>query len=166
MHKAIASAGRGRIGSVPGKVFSGDAGSTHRVTDMVDIPVKTLDDSTMLKVMANENMDSWALGPRVIDETIAVTKRFLEEHLEEAAKYSQLEKVNRDAPPIGAGCISRFLGWNETRVRYSLERLHLIDDGILDKESVESMPTDNAARELVDGNDKRIMRVNGNGEEG
>jgi hypothetical protein len=62
--------------------------------------------------------------------------------------------------------IARFLGWTSSRVGYSLERLHLIDEGILDKESVESMPTDNAARELVDGKDKRIMRVNGNGEEG
>jgi hypothetical protein len=131
------------------------------LTDWIDIPIKDLDDATMLKVMANENMESWALGPRVIDETVRVTKQFLEEHPEE------LKKCRKNVSgPAGADAISKFLGWNATRVRYSLERLHLIDDGILDKESVESMPTDNAARELVDGNDKRIMRVNGNGEAG
>jgi hypothetical protein len=56
------------------------------LTDMVDIPVKDLDDATMLKIMANENMESWALGPKVIDETIKVTKKFLDEHPEEVAK--------------------------------------------------------------------------------
>lgn len=112
--------------------------------------------------MANENMDDWKLGPKVIDETVRVTKRFLEEHPEEI----HLVAGRRSDQGIGAQTISKFLGWNETRVRYSLERLHLIDEGVLDREAVESMPSDRAARELVDGNDKRIMRVNGNGEEG
>jgi hypothetical protein len=122
------------------------------LTDMVDIPVKDLDDATMLKIMANENMESWALGAKVIDETVRVTKKFLEEHPEEI----HLVAGRRPDQGIGASTISTFLCWNETRVRYSLERLHLIDEGVLDKEAVESMPSDNAARELVDGNYKRI----------
>ena len=94
--------------------------------------------------MANENMEEWRLGPKVIDETVKVTKKFLEEHPEEVAK--------QDSPTgkIGLEMIAGFLGWNKTRVGYSLERLHLIDEGILDKEAVESMPSDNAARELVE----------------
>ena len=107
-------------------------------------------------IMANENMEEWRLGPKVIDETVRVTKKFLEENLEEAKKYSQLEKVRDNVPLIGVSCISRFLGWNNTRVSYSLERLHLIDEGVLDKEAVESLPSDNAARELFDGDYKRI----------
>jgi hypothetical protein len=97
------------------------------------------------------------VGPKVIDETVRVTKRFLEEHPEEAKKMG-VPKF----PPIGGNIkigvdiISRFLGWNHTRVSYSLERLKLIDEGILDKEAVESLPSDNAARDLVDGDYKRI----------
>ena len=49
-------------------------------TDEVDIPVKELTDALMLKIMANENMDDWKAAPQVIDETVRVTKRFLEEH--------------------------------------------------------------------------------------
>jgi hypothetical protein len=126
------------------------------LTDMVDIPVKTFTDATMIQIMANENMEEWRLGAKVIDEMVRVTKKFLEENLGEAKKYSQLEKVNLDAHSIGVACISRFLGWNTTRVSNSLERLRLIEEGTLDKEAVESMPSDNAARELVDGNYKRI----------
>jgi hypothetical protein len=122
------------------------------LTDWIDIPIKDLDDATMLKVMANENMESWALGPKVIDETVRVTKKFLEEHPEEI----HLTSGRRPDQGIGALTISKFLGWNETRVHYSLERLNLIDEGILDKEAVESMPSDNAARDLVDGDYKRI----------
>jgi hypothetical protein len=93
------------------------------------------------------------VGPKVIDETVRVTKRFLEEHPEEIAKVSPTGETGKK---LGAIIISRFLGWNETRVHYSLERLKLIDKGILDKEAIESMPSDNAARDLVDGDYKRI----------
>src|SRR3990167_2465851 len=44
--------------------------------DFVDIPVKELDDATMIKIMANENMEAWTALPRVIDETVRVTKQF------------------------------------------------------------------------------------------
>jgi hypothetical protein len=126
---------------------------------VIDIPVKDLDDATMLKVMANENMEEWRLGPKIIDETVRVTKKFLEEHPEEVKKYRKDASggVSVGTPEIvGIDTISRFLGWNRTRVQNSLERLHLIDEGILDKEAVESMPSDNAARELFDGDCKRI----------
>jgi hypothetical protein len=90
----------------------------------------------MLKIMANENMDDWKLGPKVIDETVRVTKKFLEEHPEEMAKI----KIPDDRPETKRSkketIISIFLGWNETRVHYALERLKLIDEGVLDKEAV------------------------------
>jgi hypothetical protein len=123
------------------------------LTDWIDIPVKDLDDATMLKVMANENMESWALGPKVIDETVRVTKKFLEDHPEEVKKIAPAGATGKS---LGRELIARFLGWNATRVSYSLERLFLIDEGILDKEAVESLPSDNAARDLVDGDYKRI----------
>jgi len=90
------------------------------------------------------------VGPKVIYEAVKVTKKFLEEHPEIAAKYWTKKKI------VSVETIARFLGWNHTRVGNSIERLRLIDEGVLDKEAVESMPTDNAARELFDGDYKRI----------
>jgi hypothetical protein len=118
-------------------------------TDEVDIPVKELDDATMLKIMANENMDEWKTTPAVIDETVKVTKQFLEEHPEEAAKCGQPEKSNKNDGSMGLSIISRFLGWNESRVKYSLERLKMIKDDTIDKEVIDSFPTERAARNFV-----------------
>lgn len=110
-------------------------------TDEVDIPIKELSDALMIKIMANENMDEWKTTPQVIDETVRVTKQFLEAHPEEV-------RVSMDTP-IGFGLISKFLNWNESRVRFSLERLHLIEDKIIDAEAIKSLPTERSARDFV-----------------
>jgi hypothetical protein len=54
----------------------------------------------MIKIMANENMEEYKVGPGVIDETVKVAKKFLEEHPEETG-------VSADTP-VGIGTISRF----------------------------------------------------------
>ncbi len=116
-------------------------------TDEVDIPVKELTDALMLKIMANENMDDWKATPQVIDETVRVTKRFLEEHPEEVKKVTPM-----GATPgiIGGPTICRFLGWDEHRVRYSLERLKMIDDDKVEHSVFTQLPTERAARNFVD----------------
>lgn len=114
-------------------------------TDEVDIPVKELDDAVMIKIMANENMEAWTALPRVIDETVRVTKQFLEEHPEEKKKISAHGRLTI----VGANMISNFLNWNEQRVRYSLERLHLIEDKIIDQQAIDSLPTERSARDFV-----------------
>jgi hypothetical protein len=114
-------------------------------TDEVDIPVKPLDDAVMIKVMANENMEDWKTSPGVIDETVRVAKRFLEEHPEE----KRLVCHGRADQGIGSPAISEFLGWDKTRVAHSLERLGLIDEGIVEPEAVRSLPTERAARDFV-----------------
>jgi predicted transcriptional regulator len=114
-------------------------------TDEVDIPVKPLDDATMIKVMANENMDEWKTSPGIIDETVKVAKRFLEEHPEEV----RLVAHGRPDQPVGAPVVSKFLGWPEMRVRYALERLGLIEEGVVEPEAVRSLPTERAARDFV-----------------
>ena len=43
----------------------------------VDIPVKDLDDATMIKIMANENMEDWETNTSVINETIQTVHDFL-----------------------------------------------------------------------------------------
>jgi hypothetical protein len=70
---------------------------------------------------------NWA----IIDETVKVAKKFLEDHPEEAGKYGDISKMRHDAS-IGASFIAKFLGWNKVKVTYSLERLNLIDTGATD----------------------------------
>jgi len=63
--------------------------------------------------MANENMEEYRTGPAIIDETVRVAKKYLEEHPEEAEPfYSQKRIVSMDT-------ISAFLNWPESRVGYS-----------------------------------------------
>ena len=113
--------------------------------DFVDIPVKELDDATMIKIMANENMEAWTALPRVIDETVRVTKQFLEQHPEEVKKLSSHGRLTI----IGKDMISQFLNWNESRVSYSLERLKMIQDDKIDREAIDSLPTERAARNFI-----------------
>ncbi|MBN2481944.1 MAG: hypothetical protein JXB19_09400 [Bacteroidales bacterium] len=95
--------------------------------------------------MANENMDEWKASIKVIDETVRVAKKFLEEHPEEKSKSQNdlaihgLQKgISKEAQIIG-----EFLKWGAMRISYSLERLKLIEEDIIDKEIIESMPTEN-----------------------
>jgi hypothetical protein len=115
--------------------------------DFVDIPVRDLDDSTMIKIMANENDESWGTSPKVIDETVRVVKKYLEEHKELIPAGS----MGAGHGIIGKTIISNFLNgnWSKTRVFRSLQRLGLIEKGELDKEAIESLPTERTARDFV-----------------
>jgi len=102
--------------------------------EIVDIPVKDLDDATMLKIMANENMDEWNMRPGVIEETVQATKKFLDEHPEER------EKIGGQSPKREASVIAEFLGWPWTRVKDALARLSDYKDGAIAKEAAHMMP--------------------------
>jgi ParB-like chromosome segregation protein Spo0J len=118
-----------------------------KLTDTVDIPVKELDDATMLKIMANENMEDWKTSPGVIDETVKAAKGFLEAHPEEILILS----VDKSRKPgeVNVRIIAEFLGWPPERVRYAIDRLGLIDEGIVEPEAVRALPTERAARDFV-----------------
>jgi ParB-like chromosome segregation protein Spo0J len=120
--------------------------------DYVDIPIRDLDDSKMIQVMANENHESWGMLPKVIDETVRVAKKFLEEHPEiKMTLRSMAQRVRQPNYPVGAEVISEFLGknWSKTRVRYSLERFELNEKKVLDKKATDILPTERSARNLV-----------------
>jgi len=125
--------------------------------DYIDIPIRELDDSMMIRIMANENDESWGTSPKIIDETVRVTKKYLEEHPEITATLSPMgERVRQPNYPIGAKIISEFLGgnWNETRVNYSLERIkgeetEETHEQHIDKEAIEMYPTERSARNFV-----------------
>ena len=114
----------------------------------VDIPIKEITNSDMLKIMANENDESWGTNPKIIDETVRVTKEFLEEHPEIT---KELAPTGTSPKNVGYRVISNFLAgnWYESRVRHSLERLKLIDEGIIESEAVQGLPTERAARDFT-----------------
>jgi len=123
--------------------------------DYVDIPVKELDDPTMIRIMANENDESWGTSPTIVDETVRVVREYLIKHI---------EVIKTKNPVHGQDCfyskeafqISEFLNgnWIESRVNYSLERIKLeeteeTDERHVDKKAVETYPTERSARNFV-----------------
>jgi hypothetical protein len=115
----------------------------------VDIPVKNLDDSTMIKIMANENMAEWSSNTGVILETIQVAKEYLES---EIAKYDNFDEIlpkdffrqiienahcfttcKRDG--IGLNTLKKFLGANWTDY-YIQSALQILKNDNIDSEAV------------------------------
>ena len=73
----------------------------HRLTALqelgikeIDIPVKNLSDSMMLKMMANDNMLQYQLNPSVIHETIRAVRGFLDDEL---TKYETWEDAKKSS---------------------------------------------------------------------
>jgi ParB-like chromosome segregation protein Spo0J len=110
----------------------------------VDIPIRDISDSTMIQIMANENMQEYATSPATIDETVKVAKKFLEDNPEELKKYQKYSLQN----PTAIG-IATFLNWVDRRVSASLDRLNLIESGTVSKAAINQLPTDNAARSFT-----------------
>jgi len=112
----------------------------------VDIPVKDLPDSVMIQIMANENMEEYRTGPAIIDETVRVAKKYLEEHPEENS-YQRGDSKTRSS--IEAFNIATFLGWKEYRVYDSLERLNLEKSGMVNRQAINKLPTERSARDFI-----------------
>jgi len=60
----------------------------------------------MIRIMANENDENWGTSPKIIDETVKATIKFLEEHKELIPAVS----MGAAHGTIGAAIISNFLG--------------------------------------------------------
>lgn len=58
--------------------------------DQIEIPVRDLDDATMIKIMANENMEQWQYNTAVINETISTTKNFLDSEIRKCKNLKEL----------------------------------------------------------------------------
>lgn len=141
----------------------------HRLTALrelgikeVDIPVRKLDDATMIRIMANENMDDWRTMPAVINETVIVAKKFIDA---EMAKVETWEMACADKNIIttlvgdakgfvklrdqGAGreVILKFLGgnWKQWMIQ---ESLATIKDPTVDREAIELFDSQEAAKEF------------------
>jgi hypothetical protein len=112
--------------------------------EYVDIPVRDLDDATMLKMMAAENMSEWSASPAVITEAVWAAKQFLDDAFDECETLEELNSQRGGghvaelldehtsiqnyaqirSEGVGGNILSRFLGkgWGE-RVRDALPAL-------------------------------------------
>ncbi|MCX5919098.1 MAG: helix-turn-helix domain-containing protein, partial [Deltaproteobacteria bacterium] len=88
----------------------------------------------------------WKTSNKLPSVTVNGRVRFdrkqLDEFLGEKILQGLAESLNVSI--AGAGPISDFLGWNIYRVKHALERLGLIDEGIVEPEAVRSLPTERA----------------------
>lgn len=121
----------------------------------VDIPVRDLNDTMMIKTMANENLDTWRHHTAVILETVAATKEFLDAELSKFETLEEMRQSNSHLTKIlgvkreqefqalrakGAGqeTICKFLGgnWKLWVVQHALA---ILADNGLDREAVEKL---------------------------
>ena len=118
---------------------------------VIDIPVKELDDAMMIKIMANENDECWAITPGIVHETVRVAKKFLLSDRGRTLIKTKSPKRKIDYHDSKeAFQMAEFLGgnWNEARVYRSLLRLDSFAKGELDKKAVESLPSEKSARDF------------------
>lgn len=115
----------------------------------VDIPVKDLDDAMMIKIMANENMDTWKTTTSVMLETVLTAKEYLESELK---KYDSWETLNKSIKRffdkfnfqkmkqegVGQTTLVKFLGanWKQWMIQKALSLLDRIDSDVIDKDAI------------------------------
>jgi len=117
-----------------------------------DLPIKNIDDGTMIQIMANENMQEWGHSIGVVDETVKVAKEYLE-----GRTFSEKRPTNNTKKEyqgkVNAPELAEFLGWSLAKVHSSLKRLNLINEGSVEREAVESLPSEthatNFAKEIA-----------------
>ena len=129
--------------------------------DAVELIVRDLDDTRMLKIMAAENMSEWASSASVEHETVrAVVGAFANQQVELGAvpggtahdrvRHAPLFKVgvkDRAAAhdrPYTAQTIATFLGWKPEKVKYALMAVELIEDGVLDEAEFKDLSSEQA----------------------
>jgi len=118
----------------------------------VDLPVRKLDDATMLKIMANENLEDWKTSPAIVNETVLVAKEFLDAELAKCDHWNHLDKSIRvifssnsqfqecKQEGVGRTTILNFLGgnWKQWVIQ---EALSTLNDEDIDREAIEMMPS-------------------------
>lgn len=120
----------------------------------IDIPIKPIDNSNMIRIMANENMDQWGMNPSTTLETVRATRDYLDGELgkcvykdsnksirvlfESEHAYNQTKNKG-----VGQTTILKFLGgnWKQWMIQEALSVLDAIKEKILDTEDIESLPS-------------------------
>ena len=122
--------------------------------ESVNIPVRKLSDPDMLRIMANENLDSWGTRPAIAIETVLAVKEYLDKclqkyvdlaHVEEFfnmifATDSQFQNCKKNG--VGRTAIKKFLGKTWEDKGWAIQQaLVVINDNRVDRKSVEKLRT-------------------------
>ena len=111
-----------------------------RSTETIDIPVRDLDDLTMLRIMANENATDWAMDTGVVTETVKAAERFLKTHPELTCPGNSL--ADRIAQLLG-GVFEAYM------ISTALAIIHAIEDKKVDEKAVKTIKEPAKAYEFV-----------------
>lgn len=113
----------------------------------VDIPVRDLDDGMMIKIMANENRDSYKTDREVVIETVKIARSWLREQMDKGwntfdASVRGLiknEHAFKTARGMGVGrdLLKAFLGgnWSDFEIQHALEQMD-VDKNLIDEEAI------------------------------
>ena len=135
----------------------------------IDIPIRKLDDETMIKVMVHENQTEWATAAIANQESIrTIIQAFAEDkiqlpkppprcpdgNLRYAPGFSRSKSNSNDedvretsrAHPYTALTLAEFLGgakagWSEDKIKVILETLATIESGLIEQETLEGLTT-------------------------
>lgn len=105
----------------------------------IDIPIRDIEDSMMIRIMANENRDSYKANRSVTIETVRVARDWLREQMEDG--WDSLDKSIRaifNSEPafraskgmgVGKQTIQKFLGkdWKEWEIQDALSQMEETD---------------------------------------
>jgi len=125
----------------------------------VDLPVRKLDDSMMIRIMANENHDAWGTVPVILTETVLAAKTYLDGELGKAEKLECLNESIKalfkgakgdfshcKSKGVGQTILLKFLGDNfkQWMIQSALEIIRdnekPADEGGVSREAVEQLP--------------------------
>lgn len=105
----------------------------------VDIPIRDIDNGMMIKIMANENRDSYKANRSVTIETVKVAREFLKEQMnkewDDLDKSIRVNFLNKHAFDVAKGMgigkqtIQKFLGsdWKEWEIQDALSQMEETD---------------------------------------
>lgn len=147
--------------------------------DEIDIPVRSLDDTDMARIMAHENMEEWGHSTTIEQETVrSIIAAYAEGRIKlPAVKRNAGSGVAlRIAPsfratgrPISAqeemanaytaDTLAEFLGWKDYKVEATLAALALIEDGLATDKQFSGLSTKQA--ETIATETRRVVKETG-----
>ena len=144
----------------------------HRLTVLkelkileIDIPIRDLDDATMIRIMANENMEDWKTNAGVVVETVSAAKEFLDAELTKCTWKTLNKSIkslfedsrgfeNAKHQGVGQTILLKFLGgnWKQWMIQRARELMRDAEEGILDPKAAQTflnLDQANKFRQLV-----------------
>jgi hypothetical protein len=140
----------------------------------VDIPVRPLEDASMIKIMGDENLLQWGNSPTILYETVLVAKQYLDGAFSQYSSWEDFKKhagvlprmlwdcdnnpeyfIRAKNQGVGRRIIQSFLGknWSEDYIRHALS---ILKDEEIDRTALEMLGTTAEAQEF-----RKVMKDKG-----